>query len=200
MIKVLNDNNEEIEVYTAEEVQAKETEFGTIKTALETELAGAKSALGVRAGEFSQFRKLNDDIVAKLSVTEKALYDNGLALQEAIEKNTTAEKARIEATVDSAIRAKAGTDEKLFTKMKDMWSVIGIEATTPEAIENKTKMILGAISTTEPDLLATSGFTNGSWNAPGTVHKEGEKTFADTPEGQSIANELGLKLNPDEKK
>lgn len=204
-MKILNDEGTEIEVFTAEEVQsqiaAKEAEFGKTKGEIEAERDEARKALGARSGEFAQFRKLNDDVVAKLSVAERTIYENGLALEEERKKNADAEKARIEATVNSALRAKAGTDEKLFGKMKDMWSIIGIEAVTPEAIESKTKMIIGAISQTEPDLLATTGFMNGSWTPPGTVIEEGEKTFADTPKGKQVASELGLILEkPEEKK
>jgi hypothetical protein len=38
------------------------------------------------------------------------------------------EKKNKEAMVESVIRSKAGNDEKLFTKMKSMWEVFGIEA------------------------------------------------------------------------
>lgn len=203
MAKLYDAEGIEVEAFLPDEVTAKvneavttkETEFTTVKKGLEGELTEAKKALGSRANEFAQFRKLNDDAVAKLSEAERLIYENQLALKEEREKNTVAEKARMDATVDSALRAKAGTDEKLFGKMKDMWSIIGIDAQTPEAIENKTKMILGAISSTEPDLVASvAGFSSGSWTPP-EVKKEGEKSYADTEAGKAAANALGLKLS-----
>lgn len=206
-MKVTNDEGVEVEVYTADEmkaaseaaVQAKEKEFTPIKTKLETDLADATKALGERAGEFKQFRKLNDDVVVKLSVAERTIYENGLALQEAREKDEKRTKDDNARLVDTAIRAKVGTDEKLFTKVKDMYSLIGIEATTPEAVERKVLATLGAIGTTEPDLVASvAGFSGGSYIPP-VVKKEGEGSFADTEQGKRGAVELGLKLEADKK-
>ena len=60
-------------------------------------------------------------------------------------------------------------------------------------------MILGAINATEPDLLANvAGFSGGSWNPP-SAKKEEDKSFADTDSGKSLAAELGLKLEVDNK-
>ncbi len=197
---ITTDDGKELEVYTAEEVQAKVEEVSKSKEQVETELTEAKKALNERAGQFAQFRKLNDDTVAKLSAAERTIYENGLALEEARVARETSEKKIQESMVDNAIRAKAGSDEKLYTKMKDMWSIIGIEANTQEAIENKTKMVLGAISTTEPDLLASvSGFSGGAWTPEPQKTTSDEKSFADTDAGKKIANELGLKLSTDNK-
>jgi hypothetical protein len=203
-MKIINDDGIEIEVYTAEEVQTqiaqKEAEFTTVKTTLETELDGAKKALGERAGQFAQFRKLNEETIAKLSVAERTIYENGLALEEARLARETAEKKNYESIIDSTIRAKAGNDEKLVAKMKDMWSIIGIEAQTPDAIENKARMVMGAISTTEPDLLASvSGFSGGSWNNKPDTKINNEKSFADTDVGKAFGAELGLKLDIEKK-
>jgi tRNA threonylcarbamoyladenosine modification (KEOPS) complex Pcc1 subunit len=209
-MKAFNGEGEEIEVYSADEVTAKvaeavtakETEFGKTKADIEKERDDARVALGNRANEFAQFRKLSEDQVKQLGEKDRIIYENGLALQKANEERGVSEKKIYDSQVDTALRAKAGTDEKLFTKMKDMWAVIGIDAQTPEAIENKTKMILGAISTTEPDLIASvAGFTNGSWNPPQTKQNSGDgKSYADTPAGQAGAAELGLKLEPEVKK
>lgn len=205
MTKLYDAEGVEVEAFLPDEVNAKvteavttkETEFKTVKTTLEQELTQAKTALGARANEFAQFRKLNDDAVAKLSEAERTIYENQLALKDEREKNALAEKARIDSQVDNALRAKAGNDEKLFGKMKDMWSVIGIDAQTPEAIENKTKMIIGAISANEPDLIASiAGFKGGSWNPPQTEKKADTTTNPSiaTPMGQQFAKDLGVKL------
>lgn len=208
MIKAFDADDNEIEVYTAADVQAAEVaaaekmrgEYAPKVTALETELTGAKSALAQRAGEFANFRKLSDEAVAKLDEAQRTIYNNGLLLQEERDKNAKSEKDRVEKQVDVAIRAKAGTDEKLYTKMKDMFGIIGIEATTPEAIETKVKMVIGAIGVTEPDLVASvAGFSGGSFQPP-VVKKEGEAGFGDTPQGKSFANDLGLKIEPEKKK
>lgn len=200
--KITQDDGTEVEVFTADEVaaqvtaaaKAKEDEFLPKLTQTETERDEARKALGERAGEFAQFRKLSDEAVAKLGVAERTIYENGLALQEAQEKNKKLESEKAQAMVDSALKAKAGNDTKLFDKMKELWNVIGVEATTPEQIEQKTLMVLGAIGTTQPDLLASvQGFQGGSYTPP-VEKKEGETSFADTEAGKTGAAELGLTL------
>ncbi len=210
-MKIMNDEGQEIEVYTADEVKARETaaadtavkakegEWGKTKADLDAELASAKKALGDRAGEFGQFRKLHDDVVAKLTVAERTIYENQKAMADANEKNEATAKAAREKAIEASIRAKVGTDEKLFGKVKDMYNSINIEANTIEEIEKKTLAALGALGTTEPDLLASvAGFSGGSY-VPPTAKKEGEKTFGDTERGKAIAADLGLKLEADKK-
>lgn len=200
------DTGEEIEVYTAAEVQAekdtaiaaKEAEFAPIKTKLETDLGEARTSLSARAGEFAQFRKLSDEQIKKLDEKDRIIYENGLALQQEREKSANTEKARIDGLVEATLRGKAGTDEKLFTKMKSMWDVIGIEATTPEAAEAKAKMIIGAIGATEPDLVASLGSFSGGFQPP-AAKKEEEKSYADSDQGKAAANELGLLTEPPKK-
>lgn len=207
MAKLYDANGAEVEAFLPDEVAtqistavaAKETEFTTVKTELEGKLADTETRLKERSGEFAQFRKLNDEQVAKLSVAERTIYENGLALQQEREKNITLEKQRHDSTVEAAIRAKVGTDEKLYTKVKDMWAVFGIEANTQEQIDQKTLMIIGAIGTTEPDLIASvNGFQGGSYTPP-VQQKEGEKSFADTDVGKAGAAELGITLEAPKK-
>lgn len=208
MIKAFNEDDEEIEVYTADDIKAaaedatkkKDLEWAPKITALEGELALAKKSIGDRAGEFKQFRELHQDVVAKLSVAERTIYENQLAVEKRRVEDETRNKTALEVARDNAIRAKAGTDEKIFTKMKDMWNIIGIQANTVEEIENKIKMVLGAISTTEPNLLASvAGFTGGSFKPPES-EQEKEKSFADTEKGKMGMDELGLKIPVEEKK
>lgn len=208
-MKITNDDGVEIEVYTADEVNSKvteaisvkEAEFGKTKEQIEKERDEARTALGERAHEFAQFRKLSEEQVKKLDEKDRIIYENGLALSKMNEDRILSDKKVYDATVDSNIRSKAGNNEKLVSKMKDMWNVIGINAVTADEIENKTKMILGAISTTEPDLLASVAGFNGSggWKPP-TKTDNDSKSFADTDRGIALANDLGLKLKVDEKK
>lgn len=195
-------SGEEIEVYTADEVKAqlaeKDTEFGKTRTQIETERDEARKALGERTSEFKQFRKLSDEAVAKLSITERALYDNQVLLQEEKEKNLAGEKQRIDSQVDVAIRAKAGTDEKLIGEMKKMYDIVAIDAKTPEEIERKTLIVLGALGQVQPDLVASvAGFSSGGYIPPVTTSTE--PTFAQTETGKSLASELGLITEPPKK-
>ena len=206
MAKLFDEEGKEVEAFLPDEVNAKVTEAVTAKEAeftpkiktLEEELGGAKKALGERANQFAQLRKLTDEQVAKLSEAERVIYENGVALAKKDEERAEADKKAREATVDAVIRGKAGTDEKLFAKMKDMWGVIGIDAVTPEQMEQKTKMIMGAISQTEPDLLASvAGWSGGSFQPPVTKEKKEGESFATTEKGKTIADDLGLALDQD---
>lgn len=202
-MKVLaEDGVTEIEVFTPAEVAtqvaqatAKVTDELTPKiTTLEADLKEAKETLSTRTGEFKQFRKLSDEQVAKLGIAEKTIYENGLAMEEMRLKSEKATKDAQEATVNNLIRNKVGTDEKLFTKVKDMYSLIGTEAITPEQISSKILSALGAISATEPDLIAgVAGFTGG-YRPP--VSADDKKGFGETERGKAGANELGLTLEP----
>lgn len=195
--KIIQDDGTELEVFTAEEVQAqiavKEEEFGKTKAEIEADLAETKKALGERSGEFKQFRRLTDEAVAKLGLAEKTIYENTLLMEDMRVKSLEHEKLAKEASLDSILRARAGGDEKIFQKLKDVYSVIAIDAQTPEQVNMKINMALGAIGTTEPDLLASIGsFAGGSFK-PAEEKKE-TTDFADTDKGKALANALGLKL------
>lgn len=194
---------DEVTTKVSEAVTAKETEFNTTKTELEGKLAEKDRALGARANEFAQFRKLTDDAVAKLSDVEKQLYENQLAQQTDREAREVSDKATREANVKSFIRTKAGTDDKLFAKMEEMWAVVGIQANTPEEMEQKAKMIIGAIGSTEPDLIASLGSMNGSAFVPGGNTEGGQKNedagFGTTEKGKNFAADLGIVIEPPKK-
>lgn len=204
-IKVTHEDKE-IEVYTADEVTARETsavkakedEFGKTKSQLDADLAEARKALDERSGEFKQFRKLNDDQVKKLSLAEKTIYENGLALQEEKEKNNKREKEIYEGNINTVLKSKAGGDEKVAKKMREIWDVIGIDAKTPEEIERKTAMVIGAIKTTEPDLIASVAGFGGSASVPNKGNDE--KGFGETDKGKAAAADLGLMMEPPKKK
>lgn len=210
-LKTTNDEGLEIEVYTADEVkaqseaavktavEAKDKEFGTVKSGLESKLTDAEKALKDRAGEFKEFRKLNEDTVAKMTVMERTMYENTLKLKESDDARIASEKKTRDTLVENSIKAKAGNNEKLITKMKDMYALIGIDANTQEEIDRKVLAVMGAISTTEPDLIATvNGFTGGSY-VPPTQQQNGDKSFADTDKGKAGAAEIGLVIEAPKK-
>lgn len=210
--KILDEDGvTEIEVYTADEVKARETsaaetaikakeaEFGTAKTALEKELGDAKAALATRAGEFKQFRKLSDDALAKLDEAQRTIYNNGLLLEEERKKGADFQKATHDAQVTAVLKAKSGNDPKLFEKLKEVYDVLGIEALTAEQIEKKAGMALGSLRVSEPDLVASViGVGGGSAMPPGPTH-QADKGFGDSDRGKALASELGLTLEPKKK-
>lgn len=189
-------DGEEVEVYTADEVAAAKAEVeGQFKPQIDElngKLTEAEKRAAERAGEFKQFRELNEKQVAELSEKDRILYENTKALKAATDEIAAERNKGIKAQVDAAIAAKAGGNEKLANRMKDMWAVIGIDATTPEAIAQKANMVLGALSTTEPDLVASVGTFSGAALPPNGAG-EG-KNFADTERGKAGADELGLKI------
>lgn len=211
---MVNDEGVEIEVVSAADAKAQaeaatataiaatraeeEAKWKPKVSTLESELGEANTALKARAGEFAQFRKLSDEAVAKLDIAQRTIYENGLALEDERQKNKTADEARRKTEVENSLRATAGTDEKLFDKMKSMWDLVGINAVTPEEIEHKKKMILGAIANTEPNLVASVAGFSGSFKPPVTQRQEGQ-SFADTDAGKSLAKDIGLVI-PEPKK
>lgn len=192
---------EEVEVYTAAEVAEKEA---AAKTAVEAEwkpkfedvsgkLTKAEEAAATRAVEFGQFRKLSDEQVKQLGEKDAIIYANQLAFQAEREKFTETQKANHETDVDKAVKELTAGDQKLFDEVKKMYGLVNLADTSPEAIAQRAKIAFGAIAQTQPDLLATAGFTGvgGSFEPPATK-KEGDQTFADTENGKKLAVQLGL--------
>lgn len=214
-MKITHDG-QEIEVYTAEEVTARETaaqsaartaaeaEFQPKFDKVNTDLTDARKALGERTGEVKQFRKLNEDQAAKLNETERALYENQLMQHNRDVAAQEAATAIAKAADAAVIKAKANGNADLEKKMTDMWSIVGVSANTAEERENKAKLVIGALSTTEPNLVAqATGFT-GSFAPPprygGGGNSGSGTSFADTPAGEAMAKDLGLLTRPPEKK
>lgn len=196
----------EIEVYTADEVQAKaaeavaakETEFGAVRTELEGKLTDAEKRAQERAGEFAQFRKLSEEDKAKLSTAERTIYENTEALARSEEARITAETAAAKNLVTTAIKAKAGTNATLEEEMTKAWELVGVVANTPEEIELKAQMVLGMLSVSKPDLVAAANGFSGGFQPPAPVRKEGD-SFADTDSGKALGAELGLTLETPKK-
>jgi len=204
----IDQDGTEVEVYTAEDVQAKvaeevkkkETEFGAVKTKLETDLAASNKRGDDRAREAGNLRKLSDDQVAALSVAERTIYENQQIQIKKDEERAESEKKARDAQIDTIIRSKVGTDEKAFAKVKEMWALVGIETPTPADMEKKALYIIGGLKVSEPDLVASvMGFAGGSY-VPPTTKKEGDESFAETEKGKAAANDLGLILEVPKKK
>lgn len=185
-------------MYTAEEVTARETAAraaveGEYKPKLDdvtAKLTEAEKAAAQRAGQFAHFRKLSDEQVEQLAEKDRIIYNNTLLLQEQQEKNVAAAKVAHDNAVVAEIRSRVGTDQKLFEEAKKMYEMIGIDDTTPEGVKARAMAALGALVTTQPDLIASAGFAAGGGFIPPVT--ETKKSFADTDEGKALANDLGL--------
>jgi hypothetical protein len=142
---------------------------------------------------------LSEEQVAKLDEKDRIIYENQVQIKNGVDQRIADVAAAQKVVVTNAIKAKAGDNTKLVEKMTEMYDLIGVKAETPEQIEAKVLMTLGAIGTSTPDLVATvAGFAGGSYAPPVVVGNEG-KSYADSPEGKAGANELGLTLEAPKK-
>lgn len=205
MVQKVDIDGVETEVYTAAEVEAVrgetrtavEGEFTPKLTAAETEKARLEGLLQVRAGEFKEVRKLSDEAVAKLTVAERTIYENGLAIAASNQRTEEANANAKKATIESTLRAKVGSDTKLFEEARKMYDLLGLEDLTPEQIAIRADAALGAVARVQPDLLAAAGFAGGSFEPPKQVQTT--ESFADTERGRQGASELGLKVEEPKK-
>lgn len=199
----------ETEVYTAAERQADidaakaatEGEWKPKMDAVTTDLTEARKALGERTTEFAQFRKLNTEQVAQLAEKDRIIYQNQLSINEEREKFAATAKTAHEAAITSVIKTKVGSDEKLAAEARKMYDLVGLEDLTPEQIAIRADAAIGALARTQPDLLAAAGLgSGGNFEPP----RQGDETtsFADTPAGKQLANELGIQTEytPEQKK
>lgn len=188
----------ETEVYTADEVTAREAavknEYEPKLTAAEAEKTRLDGLLKERAEEFKGFRKLNDEQVAKLDASQRVIYENGLALEKEREINAGHAKTAKESAIATAVRAKVGTDAKLFEEAMKMYQIVGLDDNTPEGIAARATAAFGALSTSQPDLLASAGFGGGY--APPVEKTKGAETYADTEAGKDFAKRMGMIIEP----
>lgn len=193
----------ETEVYTAAEVEVQragvKAEYEPKLTAAEAETVRLDGLLKERADEFKGFRKMNEDQVAKLTAAERIIYENGLALEKEREINAGHAKTAKESAIAKAVRAKVGTDTKLFEEALKMYQLVGIDDTTPEGITARATAAFGALSTTQPDLLASAGFSSGGGFAPPVEQNENDKGFGTTDAGKAFAERMGMLVEPPKK-
>lgn len=197
-------DGEEVEVYTAAERDtaiadartAVEGEWKPKLTAAETETARVAKLLEDRTKEFGQgraeFKRLSDEQYAKLDEKDRTIYDNQVVIADKDKTITESNQKAHESSVDTAIKAKVGSDVNLFTKVKEMYGLINLEDLTPDQIVQKVNVAFGAVGTREPDLLAAAGFgTGGGFEPP---RKEAKDSFADSERGKELAKALGIPL------
>lgn len=197
-------DGQEVEVYTAAEhnaaVAAAETklkgEYDPKITDLTGKLTDAEKAAKERAGEFKEFRKLSDEQVEKLSVAERTIYQNTLLLAEKDVKLAESAKTTRETAITAAIASKV-SDAKVATEIRKMYDLIGLDDSTPEGIVARTQAALGALGANQPDLLASVGLGGGTFEPP--ARQENKDSFADTPAGKALADELGLVIEAPKK-
>lgn len=190
----------ETEVFTAADVEAAKTtvkgEYEPKLTAAEIEKTRLEGLLKDRADEFKGFRKLSDENVAKLDAASRQIYENGLAIAAEQEKNASYAKAAKETSIAAAVRAKTGTNEKLFEEAMKMYQIVGLDDGTPEGIAKRANAAFGALATDQPDLLASAGFQVGGGFEPPQPAGGDDKGFGTTEAGKEFAKRMGLIIEP----
>jgi hypothetical protein len=200
MVRKVEIDGAEVEVYTADDVKATvEAAVGEVKKQSQAEIDRINGILEQRTAEFTKaqkgFQKLTDEQVGKLSDAERVIYQNQLAMQEKDQLLSEADEKTYKASVDAAIRARVGKNDALFEKVKGMYDLVQLEDVTPEQMNGRVAAALGAVSAQQPDLLAAAGFSTGSFEPPKGGNDAEKNTFADSDRGKQGADELGLKIN-----
>lgn len=212
MTHKLEINGEEVDVFTADEVTARET---AARTAAEGEWKPkAESAMSEKerleglleqrskevAGARGEFKRLSDEQVGALTAAQKVIYDNQILLAEKDVKIAESDRKVYEGARDSMIRTKTNGDPKLFDKVKEMYAVINLEDITPEQMKMRVDAAFGAVGVVAPDFLASAGFGGGSFEPP--VKGDDKQSYADTAAGKAAAAAFGLRteLTPEQKK
>lgn len=189
-----------ITVYTQEEVAAQveaaktevSGELGTKLTAAEAEKTRLEGLLNERAGEFGQFRKLNEEQKAKLSQAELANYQIQEQLNTANESIASLKGEIAQGKIDAVIAAQCGNDPDLITKVKTMYGKIDMPAGSPEEIAARVRAAFGAIAPQDRNVAAFIASTGGN----GAYQPPQPQNAADKPSERVAqgAQELGLKI------
>lgn len=148
-IKVDDPNNpgQEIEVFTPEEVAAKDTELATVRAEAAAARAEADKYQKVSAEKTENFKKLNELTEAEKSAlsTEKieamkrfeAAESRAAALEAKINADTT---SRIEKDKEAALKKYHGGDETLKKELEANYKLIGLEGTDTETIQERARL------------------------------------------------------------
>lgn len=196
----------EVDVFTTDEVAARETATRTAvegewKPKFETaeqERVRLDGLLTARAKEFegarTEFKRLSEEQVAKLDIAQRTIYENGLALQTEREQRNKIEKTAHDSAVDVAISARVKGNKELFTKVKEMYGLVGLSDITPEQITTRVNAAFGALGQTAPDLLASAGFGGGGYEPP-KREDDGKESFADSERGKAGIKQLNIAMD-----
>lgn len=155
-MKVKNEAGEEVEVFTAEEVDAKVKDIeATNAQAIETAVAGVKAEYEQKLTPLNDsLKKAQDEkleLEAKLAVgDDKGQQGNFKTLKEALDKKTAEieglttsigemKKGQVTQTRDTIIGGFAGKDDELAKKIKDHYdtTLSGMPEATPQDIAKR---------------------------------------------------------------
>lgn len=155
MIKVPHPDKEgeEIEVYTPDEVAARDAEKDAAITAKDTELAAARAEVekhkrvaSEQTTNFKRFSELGESEKAALSAEKiaemkraEAAEDKVKALEDSINSDR---QARIKSDTDAALKKYHGGDEKLKEALEKNFKMINLEGTDTETIQERARLAM----------------------------------------------------------
>lgn len=202
MIKIEDPENEgqEVEVYTAAEVAAKDTEIAAARAEAEAAKAEAQKYQKVSAEKTENFKKLND-----MTESEKALLSTekieAMKRAEAAEarvqviedKYNTDTQNRIKSDTESALARYHGGDTKLKEELEKNFKLINLEGTDTATIQERARLAANMHkgSSERPNPL-NYGF-NGA--APQSAEKNKTEEFLKSDKAKSAMKAMGEKVD-----
>lgn len=183
---IKNEAGEEVEVFTPEELKAKETELITKHTAEADKL---KADLAVAAAELGKLKETDKDFGELRTAKEK--LEKALAEREAAHKTEieSIKNAGAIAQVEGLVKAIVGTDTEMKKKMEYHMSktLAGMPVTSKAEMEEKVKAAY-RLSADVPDV----DKINGIISSAGAGGGEGSGTLQVSPELKQLGRNFGL--------
>ena len=194
-MKIMNDEGEEIEVFTAAERDAHantliEAKVGETTKEFEARIKEEDEAYALQRDRVGGLIQLTETQKAKLTDNEKVIYANQERVEADRVKVETDTKTHWDNEVEKEIKAKANGNADLEAKMRANLAFINIDARSAEQVAAKVALARGGVFEQNPDLLAVAGGFSGTVYPGGQKPTEKKESFADTPKAQQIAGQF----------
>ena len=200
MAKFYNEDYEEVEAFSAEEVEAKlEAERKKIEKEVGSKAEELQKQLDTKNEEYDKLSKKYDSRKEEYDNLKKKFEETG----EDLSKTAEEKKAAFEKMRDSMLDKAAGDDQEYREKLLEAYNRIGSETLDPTEMEQQLKESHAiAMTHLERDFTPFSLDTAGTGNAP-TVKSNGEEKFTDTPAGKDtldhVMTAMGQELPAEDK-
>ena len=190
---LLNDEGEEVEAYSQEEMDAKETEHKEALTVAETKATDAEDHLKQKTDQFVQakagFKKLAD-----LSDEEKGkLTEEQIAMRTQLEETQAVQETERKDAKEAMFKVAAQGNEEMLTKLKENYDLINMPEGSTTEIQDRINRVIGmtyndlGIVEKKP-ISIESTFASGG--AVPRVTPEEEKKFSETEKGKDMEKQI----------
>jgi hypothetical protein len=197
-MKIENDEGKEIEVFTAEEVAAREKAAGEAvgktegekNAALQAELEKARRVLSEKTDNFKKLHEMTEEEKSKMSAAQiesakrmEAAETRASALEEEIKKDKTtrSDKAR-----EKALARYSGTDEKVKEKLVENYKLINLPEGDEDEINRKVEAAWNMMGVGKPKVNPL----NQSWQGD-APNKGSSENFAESERGKAALKNMG---------